>query len=209
MNKIATAYAKSLFQSVYLKYLEAKKLAEKNDILELKTKETYKISLITSFDVQTAPVTVNVLREEFSLIDGFFLLAENSQGIFKNPVYSENMKLTILTQVFPGFSSIMKSFLKLLTERNHLYLLPQISAEFEKFLTKAQDTIQIKLIIASPLPENFGTNLLKILKKITNGKQILLSVSYDPKILGGVIIEYNSIAIDASILKEFSFFFSE
>jgi ATP synthase F1 delta subunit len=207
MSKIATAYAKSLFQSVYLKYLEAKK----SENLELKTKnkDDYKISLITSFDVQTAPVTINVLREEFYLIEGFFLLAKNSEKNYKNPFYNEEGKLAILFQIFPGFSNTMKSFLKVLTERKHLYLLPEISSEFEKFTTKVQDSIDLKLIIASPLPENFGANLLKILKKITNAKDIRLSVMYDPKILGGVVIEYNSVAIDASILKEFSFFFSE
>lgn len=211
MSKIATAYAKSLFQSVYLNYLEAKKLAAANENLELKTKnkDAYKISLITSFDVQTAPVTINVLREEFYLIEGFFLLAKNSEKNFKNPFYNEEGKLTVLFQIFPGFSNTMKSFLKVLTERKHLYLLPQISAQFEKFTNKVQDSIDLKLIIASPLPENFGTSLLKILKKITNAKDIRLSIMYDPKILGGVIIEYNSVAIDASILKEFSFFFSE
>ena len=39
--------------------------------------------------------------------------------------------------------------------------------------------------------------------------EIILNVSYNPKLLGGLIIEYKSIAIDASILKEFSLFFNE
>ena len=47
------------------------------------------------------------------------------------------------------------------------------------------------------------------LKKITNSKEILLNVVYNPQLLGGFILEYNSISTDASILKEFSLFFNE
>lgn len=199
-NKVVTSYSKSLFQSVYSKYSETNISKEQ---------ETYKISLITSFEKQNAPVTINVIREELALIYGFFITAENSEKIFKNPVYSEDMKATILSQVFPGLSQTMKSFLTILTEKNHLYLLPQIFLEFEKLVAKAQNFVKIKLVIANPLEENFANTFLDVLKKVTNAKQVFLSVIYNPKILGGIVIEYNSIAIDASILKEFSFFFSE
>jgi len=36
-----------------------------------------------------------------------------------------------------------------------------------------------------------------------------LNLSYNPKLLGGLVLEYNSSAIDASILKEFSLFFND
>jgi ATP synthase F1 delta subunit len=204
-NKVVLAYSKSLFQSVYS---NSNKLDTTKDNQNIKEQETYKLSLITSFEKQNAPVTINVIREELALIYGFFLTAENSEKIFKNPVYSEDMKANILFQVFPGFSQTMKSFLMILTEKNHLFLLPQIFFEFEKLVAKAQKSVKIKLMIANPLEENFATTFLKILKKITNAKQVILSVIYNPKILGGIVIEYNSIAIDASILKEFSFFFN-
>jgi len=37
----------------------------------------------------------------------------------------------------------------------------------------------------------------------------MLNVSYNPRLLGGLILEYGSSSIDASILKEFSLFFNE
>jgi F0F1-type ATP synthase delta subunit len=47
------------------------------------------------------------------------------------------------------------------------------------------------------------------LKNVTAASEIILSTSYNPKLLGGLILEYNSTSIDASVLKEFSLFFSE
>jgi F0F1-type ATP synthase delta subunit len=51
--------------------------------------------------------------------------------------------------------------------------------------------------------------LLETLKDLTSSKEIILSLSYNPKLLGGLVLEYNSSAIDASILKEFSLFFND
>jgi len=51
--------------------------------------------------------------------------------------------------------------------------------------------------------------LLQTLRKLTSAKDIILNVTYDPKLLGGIVIEYDSTSIDASLLKEFSLFFAE
>ena len=63
--------------------------------------------------------------------------------------------------------------------------------------------------MASILQEKSGSTLLETLKELTQSKEVVLNVSYNPKLLGGLILEYNSAAIDASILKEFSLFFSK
>jgi F0F1-type ATP synthase delta subunit len=96
-----------------------------------------------------------------------------------------------------------------LTERGHLSFLPEISDEYTKIILKLKNSTRVKIIAASPLDENLGDLLLKTLKKVTNSTEIILNVSYNPKLLGGFILEYNSVAIDASILKEFSLFFNE
>jgi F0F1-type ATP synthase delta subunit len=59
------------------------------------------------------------------------------------------------------------------------------------------------------LQESYGETLLNSLKSLTNSNEIILNVGYNPKLLGGLVVEYKSTAIDASILKEFSLFFTE
>jgi ATP synthase F1 delta subunit len=103
----------------------------------------------------------------------------------------------------------VKSFLKVLTERSHLSLIPAISDEYTKILLKFKSTTKVNVITASPLEEKIGSMLLTTLKNVTNSTDVILSTSYNPKLLGGLVVEYNSVAIDASILKEFSLFFNE
>jgi ATP synthase F1 delta subunit len=101
----------------------------------------------------------------------------------------------------------MKSFLKVLCERTHLALLPEISDEYSRILLSFKNAVRVKVITAGALQENYADSLLSSLKSLTGSNEIILSVAYNPKLLGGLIVEYKSTAIDASILKEFSLFF--
>jgi ATP synthase F1 delta subunit len=103
----------------------------------------------------------------------------------------------------------MKSFLKILAERSHLSLIPSISDEYTRILLKFKNSTKVRLVIASILQESYGMLLLNTLKKLTSSTEIVLNVSYNPKLLGGLILEYNSTLIDASVLNEFSLFFTE
>jgi len=96
-----------------------------------------------------------------------------------------------------------------LTERGHLSLIPEISDDYNKIILKFKNTTKVKLVTASQLEEKIGSMLLTTLKKLTNSTEVILNTAYNPKLLGGVVLEYNSVAIDASILKEFSLFFNE
>jgi F0F1-type ATP synthase delta subunit len=51
--------------------------------------------------------------------------------------------------------------------------------------------------------------LLNTLKKLTKSEEVILQVTYNPQLLGGLILEYNSKSLDASLLKEFSLFVNE
>lgn len=195
-KKIVTTYSKSLFQNV--KSFEASKT----------NNNSFDITKINTSDQKFVP-DVYIIGEELLLLRSTLVSSKKLTEFFKNPTYAETQKLDVLLNIFPGLTLTTKSFLKVLCERTHLALLPEISDEYSKLLLKFKNSAIVKLITASALQENYGDVLLKALKLLTNANEIILSVAYNPKLLGGLIIEYKSTAIDASILKEFSLFFSE
>jgi len=195
--RIVTTYAKSLFQNI------------KNGKRTTETGDSIKISKITSSEQKNFVPNIFLVGEELLLIRAALISSEKLANVFKNPTYFEQQKLEILLTIFPGLTVTTKSFLKVLTERSHLSLIPVISDEYNKILLKFKNTTKVTVITASPLEDRIGSLLLTALKKITNSGDILLSTSYNPKLLGGLILQYNSVAIDASILKEFSLFFNE
>ena len=188
-TKLVTTYSKSLFQNV--------------------KDSTASAITSSSGDQPTVVPTVYIIGEELLLIRSALVSSKKLKDFFKNPTYAEQKKLEVICNIFPGLTVKMLSFLKVLTERGHLSLLPAISDEFSKLLLKFKNATKVKLVTASSLQEGSGTLLLETLRKLTGSKEIILNLSYNPKLLGGIIIEYNSTSIDASILKEFSLFFTE
>ena len=195
-TKVVSTYAKSLFQNI-----NSPQLPNVKD-------ESFQLSKITSPDQKSATTDLFILAEELLLIRAILISSKELNNFFKNPTYQEEQKLNVIFDIFPGLTITMKSFLKVLKERNHLSLIPDICEEYNKIILKFKNTTKVKIIASSPLEENFGSLLLTSLKKVTNSNDIILNVAYNPKLLGGIILEYNSVALDASVLKEFSLLFS-
>ena len=193
-KKVVISYAKSLFQNV-----NASKSSE----------GMFEVSNITSGETNTFVPNVYIIAEELLLIKSVLTSSQKMVSFFNNPTYGEGQKLDVILNIFPGLTTTTKSFLKVLTERSHLSLIPDVSEEFTRLLLKFKNTSNVKLIVASILQDKSGATLLSALKELTGSNEIVLSVSYNPKLLGGLIVEYNSSAVDASILKEFSLFFND
>jgi ATP synthase F1 delta subunit len=190
-KKVVTTYSKSLFQNV------------KN--FEGSNSSTFDVTKLASGDKFVPDVFI--IGEELLLIRSTLVSSKKLNEFFNNPTYEEGQKLDVLLNIFPGLTTTMKSFLKVLCERTHLALLPEICDEYTKLLLRFKNAVHVKVITAGSLQENYAENLLSSLKALTGSNEIILNVAYNPKLLGGLIVEYKSTAIDASILKEFSLFF--
>ena len=179
------------------------------DQIGINAKKAARVLAKTSSEQKNFLPDIFIVGEELLLLRATLISSEKLSIVFKDPTYSESQKLEILSSIFPGLTITTKSFLKVLTERTHLSLLPLISEEFTTILLKIKNTTKVNLITASQLETKIGSMLLNTLKTLTNSTEIILTTAYNPKLLGGLILEYNSVAIDASILKEFSLFFDE
>jgi len=195
-KKVVTTYAKSLFQNV--------QTLESSDI-----KEQFDIAKMTFADENAFKPNVYIIGEELFILRATIQSSKKLKEFFNNPTYLEQQKLEILFSIFPGLTVITRSFLKVLTERSHLALIPEISTEYTRLLLKAKKSTKVKLVLANMLQESYGSLLLSTLRKITDSKEIVLNASYSSKLLGGLIIEYKSTSIDATLLKEFGLFFSD
>ena len=195
-TKLITTYSKSLFENINNQSWDS-------------SKDSFDVATITSLGQKSSFSTVYIIGEELLLIRSTLVSSKKLEDFFKNPTYAEKQKLEVILNIFPGLTITMKSFLKILAERSHLSLIPSISDEYTRILLKFKNSTKVRLVIASILQEGYGMLLLNTLKKLTASTEVILNVSYNPKLLGGLILEYNSTLIDASVLNEFSLFFTE
>jgi len=197
-KKVVTTYSKALFQNVNNLKVPASS-----------SKSNFDVSKITSSNSKNSVSNVYIIGEELMLLSSALISSKKISSFFSNPTYAEKQKLNVLLTIFPGVSITIKSFLEVLTERSHLSLLPEICEEYTKLLLKFKNSTKVKLTTASLLEERYGSLLLNKLKGLTNSSEVILNLAYNPKLLGGFVIEYNSTSIDASVLKEFSLFFTD
>jgi len=196
-KKIVSAYSKSLFQNI------------NNVETAEKTKELFDVSKIVEIDQKTFLPNVSIVGEELYILSYTIKNSIKLESFIKNPTYREQQKLNVIVSIFPGLTITTQSFLKVLADRSHLGLISEISEEYNNLLSKFKKSAKVKITVANTLEEHYGNLLLSTLKDLTSASEIILDISYSPKLLGGLVVEYNSVAIDASLLKEFSLFFTE
>jgi F0F1-type ATP synthase delta subunit len=137
-TKVISSYAKSLFQNV-------------NKSETSNSERNFKINKITSSEQESFLPDIYIVGEELVLLRATLISSEKLMKLFSNPTYLEQQKLEILLSLFPGLTLTMKSFLKVLTERSHLSLIPAISDEYSKIILKFRNTTKVNLITASKL----------------------------------------------------------
>lgn len=149
---------------------------------------------------------IYIIGEELLFLRAVILNSIKIKDIIANPTILERQKIDVLLNIMPGISLSTKSFLKVLSEKGHLFLIPQISDEYNEMLLKRDGIVTVRLTVASALEECLGSFLLKSLKVTTGSNTVNLSITYSPKLLAGLVIEYASTIIDLSALRELSLF---
>lgn len=123
---------------------------------------------------------------------------------------NKSQKLKLVVDLFPSaLPTLLLNFFTLLAEKNELSLIPDISLEYNRLLYAFERITPITLIGATPFQSRQGLSVLNTLKDLTSSNEIIVTAGYQKRLLGGLVIEYQSCAIDASIFKEFSSFLSD
>jgi ATP synthase F1 delta subunit len=148
--------------------------------------------------------SVAIIGEELMLLRTLFLNSLKLRRAIKNPMFPEAHKLEIIFSIFPKMSLVMNSFLKILAEKGQLSILSDICEEYHEILFKFKAATIVKLHLANALEESFGSSFFFTLKKLVSSKEIIIQAVFNPKLLGGFIIEYNCKSLDATLLHEIS-----
>lgn len=146
------------------------------------------------------------IANEFFLLNAFIYSSENSKQFFLQNSFNDELKEKILLKYFPGLSSLTKIFLGILFKKKHFSLFPEINESFQEDLQKIQQIIKLKVIVPFSISEKekttFSALFFQILKKYFHSHNFLISISYDPKILGGLIIQHENLLVDLSIRNQ-------
>jgi F-type H+-transporting ATPase subunit delta len=139
-------------------------------------------------------VQLKMLADAFAQTPDFITL-------LSTPSITKQERCQILDDSFRGrVHPYTLNFLKLLTERGYLRFLNECCDEYERLYNADNGILPVTAVTARQLPAELEDKLVKKLAEIT-GKQIQLTCRLDPKVLGGILVEYDGKQLDGTVAR--------
>ena len=91
-----------------------------------------------------------------------------------------------------------RNLLRLLADNGRLSALPDIAGLYDRLKDEAEDSIDVSVVSAAELDEATRAKFVEALSKRL-GRNVRLSCSVDPSLIGGAVIRADDLVIDGSL----------
>ena len=126
--------------------------------------------------------------------------SEDFNSLIKDPTNKQENQLNVINIIFEKFNlnNLLKKFLSFLVMKRRFFYVEKILKDFILICSKNRGEISAKLTVAKELNENQINKIKNDLSK-DFGSDVKLNYNYDPGLIGGLIIQIESVMIDTSI----------
>ena len=126
--------------------------------------------------------------------------SKDFNSLIKNPTNKQEDQLNVINIIFKKFNlnNLLKKFLNFLVTKRRLFYVEKILKDFVTICSKNRGEISAKLTVAKELNKN-EINKIKNDLSQNFGSDVKLNYNYDPDLIGGLIIQVESLMIDTSI----------
>ena len=126
--------------------------------------------------------------------------SEDFNSLIKDPTNKQENQINSINIIFERFnlSILLKKFLNFLIMKRRFFYVEKILKDFVMICSKNRGEISAKLIVAKELNEN---EINKIKNELSQnfGSDVKLNYNCDPDLIGGLIMQVESVMIDTSI----------
>ena len=126
--------------------------------------------------------------------------SEDFNSLIKDPTNKQEDQLNVINTIFERYNlnRLLKNFLNFLVMKRRFFYVEKILKDFVMTCSKNRGEISAKLIVAKELNEN-EINKIKDELSQNFGSNVKLNYNYDPDLIGGLIMQVESVMIDTSI----------
>ena len=130
------------------------------------------------------------------------MIAENADlaRLVASPTFSRAQQGAAMAEILSaaGAAPLTQKFIGLVAENRRLFMLPQIGRAFARLLARHRGEISADVKSAHPLSDAQVADL-KATLKAAYGKEPQLSVTVDPSLIAGLVVQVGSKMIDSSL----------
>ena len=126
--------------------------------------------------------------------------SENFNSLIKDPTNNQEDQINVINIIFEKFNlnNLLKKFLNFLIVKRRFFYIEKILKDFVIICSKNRGEIFAKLTVAKELNED-QINKIKNDLSQNFGSEVKLKYNYDPDLIGGLIMQVESVMIDTSI----------
>ena len=152
------------------------------------------------YELASEEKKLNEVEEHTISIIKLISQSEDFNLLIKDPTNKQKDQLNIINIIFEKFNlnTLLKKFLNFLVIKRRFFYVEKILKDFVMTCSKNRGEISAKLTVAKELNENEISKIKNDLSQ-TFGSDIKLNYNYDPDLIGGLIMQVESIMIDTSI----------
>ena len=126
--------------------------------------------------------------------------SKDFSSVIKDPTNKQEDQLKVINIIFEKFNlnNLLKKFFNFLIMKRRFFYVEKILKDFIIICSKKRGEISAKLTVAKELNEN-EINKIKNDLSQNFGSDVKLNYNYDPDLIGGLIMQVESVMIDTSI----------
>ena len=171
-------------------------MSNKNSFSEASAK-SYSQAL---YELGSEEKNLEKLESDVNSIIKLISQSEDFNFLIKDPTNKQEDQLNVISIIFEKFNlnKLLKKFLNFLVMKRRFFYVEKILKDFINICSKNRGEISAKLIVAKELNEN---QIIKIKNELSQnfGSKVKLNYNYDPDLIGGLIMQVESVMIDTSI----------
>ena len=118
-----------------------------------------------------------------------------------NPGIAATARRAIVGRVIDrlGSSAMVGNLVRLLADRDRLSLLPDIARAYEALVDRELGRARVTIRSATALSDAQRTRLETLARRLTGSQQVIASVTVDPGLIGGVVLDAGGTVYDGSV----------
>lgn len=137
--------------------------------------------------------------EELEGVSEVFAQNEEFVKLLRSPLLSDAEKKQLLTTAFEGkVCRTVFDFICLAVDKGRAGYITPICEEFKQLYYKQQGILEVSVITAMPISEALEEKLRAKLEQMLD-KKIIMKLTVDKSLIGGVIVKYEGAELDSSV----------